>query len=110
MSREERTIVPGNYAFNLNPETSFVKLGLLPEDFPTGRLTWYKVDSKKMQFEFLPGIEIPVKPFPGTIGLELPENGMWSNVPPGKHGGNMDNKELVAGRYFIYPYTFKAPA
>jgi acetamidase/formamidase len=96
-------IVPGNYGFNLNPETSFVKLGLLPEDFPKGRLTWYKVDSKKMQFEFLPGIEIPVKPFPGTIGLELPEKGMWSNVPPGKHGGNMDNKELVAGTVLYLP-------
>ena len=34
-------IIPGNYGFNLNPETSFVKLGLLPEDFPKGRLTWY---------------------------------------------------------------------
>ncbi len=96
-------IIPGNYGFNLNPETSFVKLGLLPDDFPKGRLTWYEVDQKKMKFEFLPGIEIPVRPFPGTIGVELPEKGMWSNVPPGKHGGNMDNKELVAGSVLYLP-------
>jgi acetamidase/formamidase len=96
-------IVPGNYGFNLNPETSFVKLGLLPDDYPKGRLTWYRVDTKKMKFEFLPGIEIPVRPFPGTIGVELPDKGMWSNVPPGKHGGNMDNKELVAGSVLYLP-------
>jgi acetamidase/formamidase len=96
-------IIPGNYGFNLNPETSFVKLGLLPDDFPKGRLTWYEVDQKNMKFEFLPGIEIPVRPFPGTIGVELPEKGMWSNVPPGKHGGNMDNKELVAGSVLYLP-------
>lgn len=96
-------IIPGKYGFNLNPETSFVKLGLLPEDFPKGRLTWYRVDTKNMKFEFLPGIEVPIRPFPGTIGVELPENGMWSNVPPGKHGGNMDNKELVAGSVLYLP-------
>jgi len=96
-------IVPGNYGFNLNPETSFVKLGLLPDDFPKGRLTWYRVDQKKQQFEFLPGIEIPIRPFPGTIGVELPDKGMWSNVPPGKHGGNMDNKELIAGSVLYLP-------
>ncbi len=96
-------IVPGSYGFNLNPETAFVKLGLLPEDFPKGGLTWYRVDSKNMKFQFLPGIEIPIRPFPGTIGVELPEKGMWSNVPPGKHGGNMDNKELVAGTVLYLP-------
>lgn len=96
-------IVPGSYGFNLNPETSFVKLGLLPEDFPKGRLNWYRVNPVKMNFEFLPGIEIPVKPFPGTIGVQLPDKGSWSNVPPGKHGGNMDNKELVAGTVLYLP-------
>lgn len=100
-------IVPGNYGFNLNPETSFMKLGLLPEDFPKGRLNWYRVDQKKNRFEFLPGIEIPVRPFPGTIGVQLPEKGSWSNVPPGKHGGNMDNKELVAGTVLYLPVHIK---
>ncbi|MBI5167611.1 MAG: acetamidase/formamidase family protein, partial [candidate division NC10 bacterium] len=51
-------IVPIAYGFNLNPETSFMKLGLLPEDFPKGKVRWYYVDLKNMKFEFLPGIEI----------------------------------------------------
>jgi acetamidase/formamidase len=97
------SIVADDWAFNLNPETSFMKLGLLPEDYPNGRVTWYKIDQKRMKFKFLPGVEIPIRPFPGTIGVELPEKGMWSNVPPGKHGGNMDNKELVAGTVLYLP-------
>jgi acetamidase/formamidase len=100
-------IVPTAYGFNLFPETSFQRLGLLPEDYPHGRVTWYRVDLKNMKFEFLPGIEIPVRPFPGTIGVELPESGMWSNVPPGKHGGNMDNKDLVAGTVLYLPVWVK---
>jgi len=100
-------IVPTAYGFNLFPETSFQRLGLLAEDYPHGRVTWYRVDLKNMKFEFLPGIEIPVRPFPGTIGVELPEPGMWSNVPPGKHGGNMDNKDLVAGTVLYLPVWVK---
>jgi len=96
-------IVPNTYGFNLYPETSFMKLGLLSDDFPKGEVRWYRIDLKKMKFDFLPGIEIPVRPFPGTIGVELPEPGMWSNVPPGKHGGNLDNKDLVAGTVLYLP-------
>lgn len=100
-------IVPNAYGFNLNPETSFAKLGLLAEEYPQGKVRWYRVDLKQMKFEFAPGIEIPVRPFPGTIGVELPEAGMWSNVPPGRHGGNMDNKDLVAGTVLYLPVWVK---
>jgi acetamidase/formamidase len=100
-------IVPTAYGFNLNPETSFAKLGLLAEDYPKGKVRWYRVDLKKMSFEFAPGIEVPVRPFPGTIGVELADKGMWSNVPPGRHGGNMDNKDLVAGTVLYLPVWVK---
>lgn len=75
-------IVPSHYAFNLFPDSSFLKAGLLPDDFPKGKVKWYRANLKEMKFKFLPGIEIPVKPFPGSIGVELPEAGRWSNVPP----------------------------
>ncbi len=97
----------GAYGFNLNPPTSFLKLGVLADDFPQGKVRWYSVNRKEMTYEFLPGIKIPVKPFPGTIGVELPDKGMWSNVPPGKHGGNMDNKDLVAGTVLYLPVWVK---
>ncbi len=96
-------IDPGAYGFNLNPITSFQKLGLLADDYPNGEVRWYSVDRRNMTFEFQPGIKVPVRPFPGTIGVELPDKGMWSNVPPGRHGGNLDNKDLVAGTVLYLP-------
>lgn len=100
-------IEPNAYGFNLNPTTSFVKLGLLADDFPEGKVRWYSVNRKDMTYEFLPGIKVPIKPFPGTIGVELPDKGMWSNVPPGKHGGNLDNKDLVTGTVLYLPVWIK---
>jgi acetamidase/formamidase len=96
-------IVPAPLGFNLNPETSFVNQGLLAEDYPEGKVRWYPVDLKKKKFQFLPGVEIPIRPFPGTIGVELPEAGMWSNAPPGRHGGNLDNKDLIPGTVLYLP-------
>ena len=84
-----------------------MKLGLLKEDYPNGKVRWYTVDRKDMTFEFQPGIKVPVRPFPGTIGVELPDQGMWSNVPPGRHGGNLDNKDLVAGTVLYLPVWVK---
>jgi len=100
---------PIEYAFNLNPTTSFMKLGLLAADYPNGKVRWYRVQKtpKGMKFVFQPGIELPVNCFPGTLGVELPEPGMWSNVPPGKHGGNMDNKNMVAGSVVYLPVWVK---
>jgi len=100
-------IEPGDYGFNLNPITSFMKLGLLAEDYPDGKVRWYHIDRKEMNFEFQPGVKVPVRPFPGTIGVELPEPGMWSNVPPGRHGGNLDNKDLVQGTVLYLPVWVK---
>jgi acetamidase/formamidase len=96
-------IKPNRYAFNLFPDASFLKAGLLPEDFPNGKVTWYRVNLRKMNFRFLPGIEIPIKPFPGSIGVELPKKGKWSSIPPGRHGGNIDNKDLVVGTVLYLP-------
>jgi acetamidase/formamidase len=100
-------IVPIAYGFNLNPDSSFLKAGLLPEDFRKGRIRWYDMDIKNMKFEFLPGIEIPLKPFPGTIGVEIVDQGKWTNISPGRHGGNIDNKELIEGTVLYIPAGVK---
>jgi acetamidase/formamidase len=54
--------------------------------------------------EFAPNITIPLHPFFGSIGIAPPESaGKWNSAPPWIHGGNMDNKELVAGTTVFYP-------
>jgi acetamidase/formamidase len=62
------------------------------------------IDAKKMTAQFAPGIVIPLKPFFGSMGVApAPELGRVSSNPPGKHAGNMDNKELVAGSTLFIP-------
>jgi acetamidase/formamidase len=79
--------------------------GYLPENCETGRpSTIIALDRKKMTAEFLPGIVIPLKPFYGSIGISpAPELGRVSSNPPGRHAGNLDNRELVAGSSLYIP-------
>lgn len=58
----------------------------------------------KMTAEFMPGIVIPLKPFFGSMGVApAPALGRVSSTPPGRHAGNLDNKELVAGSTLFIP-------
>jgi acetamidase/formamidase len=67
-----------------------------------------QLDRKKMTAEFLPGIVIPLKPFYGSMGVApAPELGRLSSNPPGRHAGNLDNRELVAGSILYIPVFAK---
>src|ERR1700691_6306206 len=79
--------------------------GYLPENCETGvSAKIIPLDRKKMTAEFLPGIVIPLKPFYGSIGVApTPEIGRLSSNPPGRHAGNLDNRELVAGTTLYIP-------
>jgi acetamidase/formamidase len=62
------------------------------------------IDRKTMTSEYVPGIVIPLRPFFGSMGVApAPELGRVSSNPPGRHAGNMDNKELVAGSTLFIP-------
>src|SRR5262249_19446441 len=62
------------------------------------------LDRKAMTAEFEPGIIIPLRPFFGSLGVAPePAAGRVSSNPPGRHAGNMDNKELVAGSTLYIP-------
>ena len=79
--------------------------GYLPENCESGVPSKIiSLDRKKMTAEFLPGIVIPLKPFYGSIGVApAPEMGRLSSNPPGRHAGNLDNRELVAGSTLYIP-------
>ena len=62
------------------------------------------LDRKKMTAEFAPGIVIPLRPFFGSMGVApSPDLGRVSSNPPGRHAGNLDNRELVAGSALYIP-------
>ena len=78
--------------------------GFLPEDFPYARMRIIPLDRDRMVADFGHGILIPLHPFFGSMGVAPPTvSGRISSAPPWIHGGNMDNKELVAGATLYLP-------
>ena len=76
--------------------------GLLPEDFATGYLRTFDL-ARRESVEFASGIEIPLRPFMGTMGV-TPGGGMpLSPFPPHAGGGNLDNRHLTAGSSLYLP-------
>jgi acetamidase/formamidase len=51
----------------------------------------------------LDGVAIPLRPHFGTMGVAPAEAGRHSSVPPGDHGGNVDNWRIGAGATMHYP-------
>ena len=62
------------------------------------------IDVKRMTAAFKPGIVVPLRPFFGSMGVApAPALGRVSSNPPGRHAGNLDNRELVAGGTLFIP-------
>jgi len=97
-------IVPRAYATNFNVPGMF---GEFPKEFPDGQVKYFYLDLDKMTMDFAPGIVIPLRPFPGTIGVARAEPGRYSSVPPGRFGGNMDINEMVVGTTLYLPVFVK---
>src|SRR5262245_36057300 len=79
--------------------------GFLPENCEQGRpAKIIPLDKNTMTAEFRPGIVVPLRPFFGSMGVApAPESGRMSSNPPGRHAGNLDNKELVVGSSLFLP-------
>jgi len=93
-------IVPRSYATNFNVPGMF---GQFPQDYPDGQVRYMYLDLDKMVTEFLPGVYLPVRPFPGTLAVARKEPGQYSSVPPGEFAGNMDIRDFVAGSSLYVP-------
>jgi acetamidase/formamidase len=63
------------------------------------------LDMKRNVGLFGPGVEVPLGPFMGVMGVQPPEEDgpNRSSSPPGKFGGNLDCRELVAGTTLYLP-------
>ena len=79
--------------------------GFLPENCEAGApAKIIRLDRRHMTAEFAPGIVIPLRPFFGSMGVApAPELGRLSSNPPGRHAGNLDNRELIAGSTLFIP-------
>ena len=78
--------------------------GTLPEDFPVYRSLHIPISRNDMTATMPWGMKIPLAPFFGIIATAPPETyGRVSSMVPREFGGNMDNKELVAGTTLYLP-------
>lgn len=88
------------YAYNAFGAAS----GFLPEDFGYAKIKIVPLDAKRRIGRFAPGIDVPLAPFFGSMGVAPPKSmGRLHSAPPGIHAGNLDNKHLVAGTTLFIP-------
>ncbi len=82
-------------------------LGAFPSLFPEGQVKYFYLDWDRKVADFGQGIEIPLRPFPGTLGVARAEPGQYNAVPPGPFAGNLDNRDLVEGTTLYVPVFVK---
>src|SRR5215472_2296364 len=78
--------------------------GALPDDFASTPLIHIPLDRTRMIGRLPWGLELQLKPFFGVMVVAPPP--AWGPVgspPPRRNGGNLDNKELVAGTTLYLP-------
>ena len=94
--RHMRAIMPG-YMYELAAGGGWI----MKKD---GRVVTECLSIERMVGRLPWGMEVPLKPFFGVMAVAPPAGwGTVSTIPPRRNGGNMDNKELVAGTTLYLP-------
>jgi acetamidase/formamidase len=82
--------------------------GFLSDEIFDRKMRIVPLDREKMIGHFSDGIDIPLHPFFGSVGVAPPkEVGRWNSAPPWINAGNLDNKELTAGSTLYIPVHVK---
>ena len=80
-------------------------VGALPDDFKAKRVFHSRIDRARKVAKLPWGHEVSLdRPFFGVMAVAPPaEWGRVNTLPPRRNGGNLDNKELVAGTTLYLP-------
>lgn len=71
---------------------------------PTGDLaTLWSLDAEQKRGRTQSGVQIPLRPFLGVVGMPADEPGVQTTFPPRFCGGNLDCKELIEGSSLYLP-------
>jgi acetamidase/formamidase len=78
--------------------------GTLPDDFQERRSLIIPLDKERMVARMPWGLDLPLAPFFGIMAVAPPPAwGRITSIVPRVHGGNLDNKALVAGATLFLP-------
>lgn len=86
------------YGVNLTSTRGGTLPGIVPEE---GWSRVFHLDTERGVIPFSDTIEVPLAPFMGIMGMSPTER--VPTPPPGRHGGNMDLKELTSGTTLFLP-------
>jgi acetamidase/formamidase len=78
-------------------------LGQFPKQFPVGQVKYVYLDTDRQIAEWVPGVNLPLRPFPGVIAVARKQPGDYSSAPPGNFGGNLDLRDMVVGTSVYLP-------
>lgn len=76
--------------------------GFLADEFPDPHYRGFRVEPDGTA-RFNDRIRIPIRPFPGVMGVAPATDSMLTTIPPRANGGNMDNRHLVEGVVVYFP-------
>ena len=94
---------PGDWGWTgMGPEFGFLAGETDAKGFKT-----YKLDKENNLVHFSENISIPMKPFPGVMGVAPNTEEMLTTFPPRANGGNMDDPNLVKGVTVYFPVFVK---
>ena len=94
---------PGDWGWTgMGPEFGFLAGETDARGFKT-----YKLDKENNLVQFNENISIPLKPFPGVMGVAPNTKEMLTTFPPRANGGNMDDPNLVKGVTVYFPIFVK---
>ncbi|MDH3698982.1 MAG: acetamidase/formamidase family protein [Flavobacteriaceae bacterium] len=94
---------PGDWGWTgMGPEFGFLAGETEASGFKT-----YKLDKENNLIHFSENISIPMKPFPGVMGVAPNTEEMLTTFPPRANGGNMDDPNLVKGVTVYIPVFVK---
>jgi acetamidase/formamidase len=101
-----KKLVPVDYGVNYHYPAR-MNVGGLAEDFPNGQFKTFRLDVQKLETTFGPGVVIPLRPFMGVMGVAPKPGENRPAAVPDYFGGNIDNKEMVAGTSLYLPVNVK---
>jgi len=80
------------------------RFGILPDQFPDPHLKIWRYDRACLQPAMYSDVaKVPLRPFPGIIGMAPGTRGTHPALPPYRTGGNLDCRDLSAGTELYLP-------
>jgi len=81
----------------------FPGFGFLADEFTEPYLKTFSFAGGENAARFSSDITIPLRPFPGVMGVAPDTEELLSTIPPRANGGNMDNPYLTEGTTVYFP-------